>query len=185
MPDKGFRVRRAAVADASRIARVGATLFAQAFSAQNRPDNMLAYLSTTFGERQQSSELANDANVFWIAEDQEGNPIGYAHVKLDSKPGIASLPAGRAAELARIYADRHWHGRGVGADLLRICLDAAMKAGADMLWLGVWKENPRGIAFYEKHGFRIAGEQTFQLGDDPQHDWIMVRDLDQRAAASS
>ena len=181
--EKGFRVRRANAADASRLARVGATLFAQAFAAQNRPDDMLKYLAAAFGERQQTSELADKTNLIWIAEDDESHPVGYAYVKLRSEP--KSLKVGQAAELVRIYADQSWYGRGVGAELLRTCIDASMKSGAEVLWLGVWKENPRGIAFYQKNGFRIVGEQTFQLGHDAQHDWIMVRHLDQRAAVSS
>jgi ribosomal protein S18 acetylase RimI-like enzyme len=178
-----FRVRRATVTDASRLARVGATLFAQAFAARNRPDDMVTYLADAFGEPQQARELVDNTNLIWIAEDDQANPIGYAQIRLHSRP--KALTVGQAAELARMYADQSWHGRGVGAELLRTCIDAAMKSGAEVLWLGVWKENPRGIAFYEKHGFRIAGEQTFRLGSDPQHDWIMVRELDPRAAASS
>jgi diamine N-acetyltransferase len=41
----------------------------------------------------------------------------------------------------------------------------------------VWKENPRGIAFYKKWGFTIVGEQGFQMGEELQEDWIMSRQL--------
>ena len=177
-----FRIRRATVGDAALLARAASNLFAQTFAAQNRPEDLRAYLSTAFGEDQQSRELADPNGLLWVAEDREA-AIGYAHVKLGSAP--PSLPIERPAELVRIYADRGWHGKGVGARLLETCVGAALDWGASAIWLGVWKENPRGIAFYQKNGFQIAGEQTFLLGSDPQHDWIMVRDLDQRTAGSS
>ena len=65
--------------------------------------------------------------------------------------------------------------KAVGARLLAACLDAARAAGATDLWLGVWQENPRAIAFYRKHGFEIVGEKTFVVGSDPQTDWVMAR----------
>ena len=170
-----FRVRRAIAADAARLADVGAKLFAQTFAARNTVDDMADYLAHAFGEEQQRRELSEARNLVWLAEDENATPIGYAHVKLDS--ATAGLRSDKPAELARIYADERWHGRGVGAELLRACVDGASHAGASALWLGVWKENPRGIAFYRKSGFRVIGEQTFLLGSDPQHDWVMVRDL--------
>jgi hypothetical protein len=33
------------------------------------------------------------------------------------------------------------------------------------------------MAFYEKFGFNKAGQHIFQLGDDPQHDWILCGDV--------
>ena len=57
------------------------------------------------------------------------------------------------------------------------CLEEASKRECDVIWLDVWKENPRGIAFYRKWGFEIVGEQGFQMGEELQEDWIMVREL--------
>ena len=46
-----------------------------------------------------------------------------------------------------------------------------------VLWLGVWERNLRALAFYRKWGFDIVGEQIFQLGDDPQRDLVMRRNV--------
>ena len=45
------------------------------------------------------------------------------------------------------------------------------------MFLGVWEHNPRAQAFYRKWGFERVGEHVFQMGDDPQIDWWMVRTL--------
>ena len=177
-PTQRFRIRLADTSDASRVAMLGARLFEQSFGAANTPANMQAYLATAFGEQQQRSELARPDSRLWLAEDDTGRDIGYVFLKLERPlPTSAAVAPTRPAELVRLYADRSWHGGGVGAALLDTCVREAAAAGADLLWLGVWQENPRAIAFYEKHGFQRVGEQEFQLGDDRQHDWVMARPL--------
>ena len=57
------------------------------------------------------------------------------------------------------------------------CLAMAARDDYPVVWLDVWEKNPRAIAFYEKWGFKIVGEQSFQLGADLQHDWLMSRSL--------
>jgi ribosomal protein S18 acetylase RimI-like enzyme len=42
----------------------------------------------------------------------------------------------------------------------------------------VWQQNTRAQAFYKRWKFSIVGEHVFQLGDDPQMDWLMERSLD-------
>ena len=170
-----IRVRLAGAADAALLSRLGARLFAQAFGPQNRPEDLNAYLARAFHEPVQSRELADPAMRTWIAEDDEGTAVGYAQLRLAAAPPVEAGPA--PAELARIYTDARWHGRGVGVALLDACVTAARDAGASDLWLGVWQRNPRAIAFYEKHGFRVAGEQIFRVGSDDQRDWVMVRTL--------
>jgi ribosomal protein S18 acetylase RimI-like enzyme len=55
------------------------------------------------------------------------------------------------------------------------CLDEAVKRGCDMVWLDVWERNSRALAFYRRWGFVEVGTQTFQLGDDLQHDLLLQR----------
>jgi ribosomal protein S18 acetylase RimI-like enzyme len=50
-------------------------------------------------------------------------------------------------------------------------------AGSGELWLGVWERNLRALAFYRKWRFDVVGEQIFELGDDPQRDLTMRRDV--------
>ena len=45
---------------------------------------------------------------------------------------------------------------------------------SDCLWLGVWEDNPRAIAFYKKYDFTVVGEHIFTVGTDPQRDLIMI-----------
>jgi diamine N-acetyltransferase len=60
---------------------------------------------------------------------------------------------------------------------MQICLEEAQRRKHDVIWLGVWEQNARAIAFYQKFGFVPVGKQIFQLGDDPQHDLVMQKVL--------
>ena len=78
-------------------------------------------------------------------------------------------------EIVRFYARKPWIGKGVGAHLMKGCLQEARTAGCDVVWLDVWEKNLRAIAFYRKWRFIEVGEQAFQLGDDLQQDLLMVK----------
>jgi ribosomal protein S18 acetylase RimI-like enzyme len=66
-------------------------------------------------------------------------------------------------------------GKGVGAPLMRACLEEAARRGYDAIWLGVWERNERAQEFYRKWGFEEAGTQAFQLGAEMQTDLLMQK----------
>jgi GNAT superfamily N-acetyltransferase len=43
------------------------------------------------------------------------------------------------------------------------------------LWLSVWEENQRALAFYQKTGFSEVGQAFFWVGNDQQRDQILLR----------
>ena len=169
-------MRRATQADAGALSRAASTFFSDTFSAANRPEDLAAYLGSAFSEARQRAELSDPNSRIWLATIGE-DIQGYAHVRLASTPSGKTSAESRQVEIARIYADHRWHGRGLGGALMSICVAAARDWGADVLWLGVWEKNPRAIAFYEKQGFEIIGEQPFLLGADLQRDLVMARRL--------
>ena len=172
-----LRVRLGTLADAGALARVAASMFRDTFGPANKPEDLEAYLASAFTEEKQRAELSEPSSRIWLAHDSEGI-AGYAHVRLGAPlPPQSTITSTKAAEIARIYAQQRWQGRGVGAVLMRFCITAAQGWGADVLWLGVWERNPRAIAFYEKQGFGVVGEQPFHLGADLQRDLVMARRL--------
>lgn len=168
-------IRHATTADAALLARVGAELFTSAFAAQNNPDDLRTYLATAFSPAIQHAELADVDRATWIAESLEGAPAGYAMLRRGVGP--VSVAANHPVELQRFYVAPPFQGRGLAQQLMAVCVDQAHDWGSDALWLGAWELNPRAIAFYEKCGFRKVGRQTFMVGSDCQHDFVMARTL--------
>lgn len=167
-------VRRASADDAGVLAELGARTFSDAFAADNRPEDMAAYLASAFSPEQVKSELLDPLSTFLLAY-TDGAPAGYA--KLYAGRAHASVAGANPIELARIYVSQNFLGRGVGPSLMRACLDEARGKGHQTIWLGVWERNARAIAFYRKWDFREVGTQIFQLGSDRQTDVVMERDL--------
>jgi diamine N-acetyltransferase len=179
--DRPVALRRATPDDAPALARFGARVFAETFGADNRPEDLAAYLAAAYGDDRQRAEIADPDARVWIAEADAGEPAGYALLRRGAAPACVS--AARPAEVVRFYVDRAWQGRGVAGRLMDACLADAAAWVCDAVWLGVWERNPRAIAFYERAGFRRVGTQPFTLGADVQTDWVMVRPLAPPTAA--
>ena len=172
IPD--LRIRRGTLADAGLLSELGARTFSETFAADNTPEDLAAYVATSFNLARQTSELEDPASTFLIAE-VEGRAAGYA--KLHDGEPEKGVEGPNPVELVRLYVSRDWLGRGIGEQLMRACIDEARQAGHETIWLGVWERNARAQAFYRKWNFRTVGEHMFQLGSDLQRDILMERPL--------
>jgi ribosomal protein S18 acetylase RimI-like enzyme len=162
-------VRHAAAKDTAPISRIAADTFAlacpantpaeeiQAFIRDNlRPDDFLAALDDP---QQQLRVLLQDENV-----------IGYSLVRLrPSALGIAE--ADQAIELTRCYLAVTHHGNGAAQYLLEQTLTGQRAS----VRLTVSEANTRALRFYQRNGFAIVGETTFQCGAELHRDWVMLR----------
>jgi ribosomal protein S18 acetylase RimI-like enzyme len=174
-----IELRMATPGDAGRLAVVAASMFADTFGNANRREDMDSYLAKAFTEASQRAELLDARNRILLAIADGDDIAGYVHLRLGVEPPPSAEPTGgrQFAEIARLYADRRWHGKGIGATLMKASLELSREWGADVVWLGVWERNARAIAFYQKTGFDVIGEQTFLLGRDVQRDLVMARHL--------
>ncbi len=169
-----LRIRSGCADDAALLAELGARTFAETFAADNSPENMAAYLTTAFNPTQQTAELADPLASFHIAE-ADGVALGYAMLRSGNVP--EQVTGAEPIELVRLYVSQESLGSGVGAALMQACVERAQRAGYDTLWLGVWENNTRAQAFYYKWNFVKVGTHVFQLGDDPQTDFLMQRSV--------
>lgn len=179
-----MRIRRATAADAAALAAFAAHTFRATYGpgadpatgGGSRTEDVEAYVAAHFGEAQQQAELAGATRVTLVAEaagdGAASNRTLAAYAQL-----VLPAAASEDAELARIYVDARWHGRGVAGVLLAAVVDAARSAGAGRLRLAVYQRNVRAVAFYRRQGFAVASTGRFRMGAEVQDDWIMVRPL--------
>lgn len=133
---------------------------------------MELHCRNSYGEAIQSAEIeARDRTT--IVGEADGGLIGFGQLRWGTPPSCVVATA--ATEIQRLYVDLRWHGRGVAQALMESLIDAAVRGGADAVWLGVWERNPRARAFYEKSGFVEVGEHVFVVGEDPQRDVVLAR----------
>lgn len=166
-----LKVRRGTVADAAVLAAFAARTFADAFAADNRAEDLQAYLAAAYGLVQQTRELT-DPEVATLLAHRGASLVAYAQVRRTAPPPCVTHP--QPIELQRFYVDRALHGSGAAQALMRAVHGVAADFGGQHLWLGVWERNHRALAFYAKQGFVAVGEQRFQLGADAQTDLVYV-----------
>ena len=167
-------IRHATPEDAAILADLGARTFRETFEPHTSGPDLEAFLAATYGEAIQRAELADPSRPARILE-VDGAPVGFLQLRLGHRePGV---PGERPVELQRIYVLRAAQGGGRGAALMAEALEMARAWGADTLWLGVWENNHKALAFYARSGFREVGEHIFTIGDQVDRDLILARDL--------
>jgi ribosomal protein S18 acetylase RimI-like enzyme len=167
-------IRTANKDDAALVADLSRQTFYETFAAQNKKEDMEKFMAEQFSREVLMAQVSEPGNVFLLAfvDDQ---PAGYARLKDSENP--ASLHKVDALEISRIYVMNTAIGTGIGKALMQECIQVAKKRKKEMIWLGVWEHNSRAISFYEKFGFSKFDTHVFLLGDDPQTDWLMKKDL--------
>jgi ribosomal protein S18 acetylase RimI-like enzyme len=167
-------IRVATISDAEMMTEFAWRTFHDAFAPMNSPDNMEAYMSQNFTLQKFSAQIADPRATFLIAE-IDTTPVAFAKLYDGEVPICVSGLA--PVEIERFYVDRQFHGKGVAQTLMQACFDRARQSGHGTIYLGVWENNHRAIAFYRKCGFDVVGSHVFQLGDEAQNDLLMERRL--------
>jgi ribosomal protein S18 acetylase RimI-like enzyme len=176
MPDApAIAVREAGAADAGLLSLVASATFLDWFGDSIPGDDILAHCSTVLSPAAFAAALAKPSTRAWLAEIAgTGAPVGYALI-CDPELPIATAPGD--LELKRIYLLSRRHGSGAARAMMDAAIAAARAAGAKRLLIGVYDQNWRAHAFYEKCGFTVVGERNFTVGSASYHDLIFARDL--------
>ncbi len=169
-----FYCRISTVDDAELLMDISRTTFYDTYNEFNTKEDMDLYMTQYFNLQTIIDELNNPSNIFVFVYD--GDELsGYAKLCESIIPD--KLKGFTALEISRIYSIKEKIGKGIGNKLLEESIAIAKQKSKQMIWLIVWKQNVRAIAFYQKNGFEIFDEQDFILGTDVQHDWKMKKKL--------
>lgn len=167
-------IRYCTINDAQLIANMSRQTFYETFASENSAVNMDKFMQSQFAREALINEVGKEGNIFFLAYDDE-KPVGY--VKMRESDRMPELNNKTAIEIARIYAVASSIGKGVGSALMQKCIDVATERNKEVVWLGVWERNKKAIDFYIRWGFEKFGTHIFMLGDDPQTDWLMKKEL--------
>ena len=175
-PPVALTLRDAAPDEAPAVAALAARLFTETYGPTHPEPELARYLARAFAPAVVRAELDHPRVRILLAE-AGGAPIGYTHLRAHGAPpdGVVGR---RPVEIARFYVAAPWHGRGVAARMMDVAVAAARAWDGDVLWLAVWQEAARPIAFYRRAGFAVVGTTTFTFGDRRDDDFVMARALD-------
>lgn len=170
--NKTINIRRATFEDVDVLVRIARESFYGAFAPfpENSPEDLKSYMDRAYTAEALAAELADGDVTYFVAE-IERQLVGYAKLKRNSREeGVSGY---NPIELCRLYNMKEFIGKGIGKALMLKCLEFAGENRHDAIWLGVWEDNANAINFYRRFGFEKCGEHVFQLGEDPQTDWLM------------
>lgn len=171
-----WRLRRAVAADAPALSILASATFLETYAQRLDGADLIAHCCTHNTVARFADWLADPATVITLAEHEPGHaPIGYTVVTAPDFP-MPTTPRDR--ELRRIYLLGQTHGTGLAAAMMDRALADAAADGADRMLLGVWDQNGRARAFYERQGFRIVGSRQFLVGATMHDDPVYARTID-------
>jgi len=159
--------------DAEALSAFAASVFPLGGPPGADPLDLSRYIAAELTPKCFRAWIENPNAIMFVAE-MADQICGYVLV-LRSSPH-PQIQGGAPAELRKLYVAPAHHGRRVADELMSQALASLERDRQIAVWLSVFSENPRAIAFYKKWGFRIVGTQLFLVGADPQRDFLMRRD---------
>jgi ribosomal protein S18 acetylase RimI-like enzyme len=171
-----FALRPCGPDDAPALALIGQATFLETFAGVLRGADIVAHCAEHHGVAHYRALLARPRAVAWLAEiAPDAAPIGYFVLDASTLP----VPDPRATDVAleRIYVLSRHHGGGAGRALMDRALREARALGGERLLLGVYADNARARAFYERYGFRHVADRRFRVGANTYDDVVLARAL--------
>ena len=165
-----MQIIRAKDTDVELLRHLAIQTFKEAFAEGNSETEMTLYLEKSFSREQLLKELNSASSEFYMVY-LEDIPLAYLKVNFGNAQ-TESIDAD-ALEIERIYVLKTYYGKSVAQLLLNKSITIARQNQKTFIWLGVWENNHRAVAFYKKNGFEVFGEHVFQFGNEPQTDLLM------------
>lgn len=161
---------KADISDLYSLQNLSIRTFTETFADDNSSKDMALYLQESFASVKLFRELSYPLTDFYFVR-LESQLIAY--LKLNFGAAQSEPMGNEAMELERIYILKDFQGKGSGQLLMDKAIEIARSKKVKFIWLGVWEQNHRALAFYKKNGFEIYGQHIFQFGSDPQTDVLM------------
>ena len=106
--------------------------------------------------------LRSGEGVLFVAEDDDGKPVGYLMLTVGGAPATWEV-GGTAAEVETLAVLEGARSDGVGTALMDAAVEEAKSAGAGAVGVGVVHSNAAAIRFYERAGFKTFYLQMLRI----------------------
>jgi ribosomal protein S18 acetylase RimI-like enzyme len=167
-----IEVRPARQEELGMLRKVAIDTFIASFAEFNTAENMEAFLMEAYRPDTLEKEWREEGSICYLAW-EENDLLGF--VRLRRNDEVEDQLGKNTIELQRLYVHPVHQGKKIGSLMMKQAVDYSGRQGYDWIWLGVWERNFKAQEFYVKWGFEKFSEHIFQMGDDPQVDWLLRR----------
>lgn len=167
-------IEKVSLAEIDELQEIGRQTFYESFSEENTDEDMNRYLDATFSIPKLTEQVMDKYSEIYFAKFQD-EVIGY--LKLNFGKSQIHLQDETAIQIERLYLKKENQNKNVGQLLLDKAIEIAQFKRKNYVWLGVWEQNLRAIAFYKRNGFIEFDHYIFTLGTDKQRDIMMKLSL--------
>ena len=169
-----YTIKPITTSDVEKLQKVSRKTFKTTFDPYTAPNDMVRFLEEDYETVKLVKEIENPNSRFYFLMVQ--NEIA-GYLKINVGDAQTEHLRENALEVERIYLRSSFQHRGLGNVLLDFAEKTAREEGKDYMWLGVYEKNVPAQHFYKRHGFSKVSQHTFQVGSDPQTDWLLVKKL--------
>jgi ribosomal protein S18 acetylase RimI-like enzyme len=167
-----IKLRKAKIEELPAVRELAIEVYTDTFAEHNTPENLDAFFKEAYSSEKFNNEFHEPNSVLYIAVD-DLKIVGFLRLRNSSE---ADKYLGKNhIELHRLYIHRDYQGSSVSKMFMEHALKYAREKNHEWIWLGVWEKNFRAQKFYAKWGFERFSEHIFQMGDDPQTDWLLKK----------
>lgn len=169
-----YTIKKVTINDLKELQAISRETFKKTFDPFTKADDMSVFLRENYASEKLTREINNpDSRFFFLVVKKQ--VAGYLKVNVE-KAQTEKLKE-NSLEIERIYLREKFQHKGLGLALIKYAEDLARKEQKDYMWLGVYEKNLNAQKFYAKDGFKRISQHVYQVGEDPQIDYLLIKKL--------
>lgn len=159
---------------AALLSQLAVQTFRESHGHSAPPADIDSYAARKYTPEVLAAELADTRNIYHLIY-HEDQPAGFSKIILDAPCETSETP--HLTKLERLYLLRAYYQTGLGKELFAYLVDLSRQQGQQGMWLYVWQQNARALAFYTRQGFQIIGQHDFPISathSNPNYQMLLV-----------
>ncbi len=162
-------IRQGQRRDAENLSALAMQVWLHTYATEGISSVISRYVLSELNPKKFEVLLSEESSAVLVAEVGE-NLVGYATVTAATTCPVIT---NSKIELATLYVQEPFVGKGVGSALLGQAAQWAKQRTNTSIWLTVNSKNLRAIAFYEKHEYTKLGITHFKLGNEKHENLVL------------
>jgi ribosomal protein S18 acetylase RimI-like enzyme len=162
-------IRQGQHRDAENLSAIAIQVWLHTYATEGISSAISRYVLSEFTSEKFEAILSQESSAVLVAEIAQ-NLVGYATVTAST---VCPVATSSKVELATLYVQEPFIGKGVGSALLSQAEQWARQRTSTSVWLTVNSKNLHAIAFYAKHGYTKLGITHFELGNEKHENLVL------------